>query len=579
MKARVAFSILSLLAPCALRAQQVEVRLFASHNVQSLYVVSSAGNLRWQTCPACPEIAGKTLSVAATGSELKLAQSENTKLILVSGNYRLRPAEAPEFSASFPLQIRNDEGGLLVTISMPMEDYVKAVLAAGSGDFQQAESMKAMAVAVRTYAARFRGQHKMEGFDFCDTTHCQAFRWNDVTARISAAAEATHGEILWFGGAPAETYYHQSCGGTAAAGTEVWPAVNTPYLKAHADPYCQVGGGLRWENAISIADLNRALLAAGIEPPHGWTAMEIASQTASGRAQRLKLLGGNPQNSMVSASSLRFAVDRTLGWKTIRSNFYEIRSDNGRIVFSGRGSGHGVGLCQAGAEEMAREGKSYREILDFYYSGTELRPAQAAEWQERASERFDLISINPESDSTILPTAEHLLKEGEESVGFRLPYRVEIKIFPTMDLYRDTTGEPGWVAASTRGHTIRFQPLGELRQKHILDATLRHELYHLLIESKAKAITPLWFREGLVLALTESDSPDGSGQAMTDKEMEIALQHSKDRQEMKMAYDSARRRFKFLIGLYGKTAVLDWLRVGVPDNLPGVSLPAVQSPQ
>ncbi len=517
--------------------------------------------------------------MSPAGSELKVGQDGNSKMLYVSGDYRLRPVEDPEFSANFPLQVQNREAGLLVTISMPVEEYVKAVLAAESSDFQQAESMKAMAVAVRTYAARFRGQHRVEGFDFCDTTHCQAFRWNEVNSRISAAVEATQGEILWFGDAPAQTYYHQSCGGTVATGTEVWPTVNAPYLKAHADPYCQVGSGVRWESAISIADLNQALRAADIEPPHGWTAMEIASRTPSGRAQRLKLLGGNPRSSMVSASSLRFAADRALGWKTISSNLYEIRSVGGRIIFSGRGSGHGVGLCQAGAEEMAREGKSYREILSFYYSGTELRPAQAVEWQERASERFDLVSTNPESDSSILPSAQRLLKEGEESVGWRLPYRIEIRVFPTMDLYRNTTGEPGWVAASTRGHTIRLQPLGELRRRRVLDATLRHELYHLLIESQAKVSTPLWFREGLVIALTESKLPDASGQVMTDKEMEAILQHSKDRGEMERAYESARRRVHSLVGQYGKTSVLDWLRVGIPNDLPSVSLPTAQPPQ
>lgn len=579
MRVRNALPIIWLLMPGALRAQQVDVRLFTSHELKAMDIVPTAGDLHWRACPECPEITGKKLSVSPAESELRFGQAGKTKVLYVSGNYRLRSMEGPEFSANFPLQVRNREGGLLVTISMPVEAYVRAVLAAESGDFQKSESMKAMAVAVRTYAARFRGQHMAEGFDFCDTTHCQALRWNAVNPRITAAVDATKDEILWFGGTPAATYYHQSCGGTVAAGTEVWPTVDAPYLKAHADPYCQAGGGLRWESAISITDLDQALRAASIEPPRGWTTVEIASRTASGRAQRLKLLGGNPPTSIVSASSLRFAVDRALGWKTIRSNLYEIRSAVGLIVFSGRGSGHGVGLCQAGAEEMAREGKSYREILSFYYSGTELRPAQSLEWQKRASERFDLVSADAGPDSFILPAAERLLKDGEESLGWRLPYRVEIRIFPTMDLYRNTTGEPGWVAASTRGHTIRFQPVKQFPRRGILESTLRHELYHLLIESKTKVSTPGWFREGLVLALTESKLPDTTAPAMTEKKMEAILQQSKDRAEMEKAYASARSRVLFLIGQYGKPTVLGWLQVGVPSDLPGVSLPAAHSPQ
>jgi stage II sporulation protein D len=74
----------------------------------------------------------------------------------------------------------------------------------------------------------------------------------------------------------------------------------------------------------------------------------------------------------MSASTFRFAVDRELGWDKIRSDLYEVRGTGDHIIFSGRGSGHGVGLCQTGAEEMARQGKSYREILSFYYPGTEL---------------------------------------------------------------------------------------------------------------------------------------------------------------------------------------------------------------
>jgi stage II sporulation protein D len=579
VKVRNALLIICLLMPGALWAQQVDVRLFTSHEVKAMDIVPTAGDLHWRACPECPEITGKKLSVSPAESQLRFGQAGKSKVLYVSGNYRLRPMEGPEFSADFPLRVQNREGGLLVTISMPVEAYVRAVLAAESGDFQQSESMKAMAVAVRTYAARFRGQHMEEGFDFCDTTHCQALRWNAVSPSINAAVDATKDEILWFGDTPAATYYHQSCGGAVAAGTEVWPDVDAPYLKAHADLYCQAGGGLRWESAISIADLDRALRAASIEPPLGWTTLEIASRTTSGRAQRLKLLGGKPPTSIVSASSLRFAVDRALGWKTIRSNLYEIRSAGGRIVFSGRGSGHGVGLCQAGAEEMAREGKSYREILSFYYSGTELRPAQSLEWQKRASERFDLVSADVRPDSFILPVAERLLNDGEESLGWRLPYRVEIRIFPTMDLYRNTTGEPGWVAASTRGRTIRLQPIKKFPARGILESTLRHELYHLLIESQVKVSSPVWFREGLVLALTESKLPDTTAPAMTEKEVEAILQESKDRAEMEKAYASARSRVLFLIGQYGKPTVLGWLQMGVPSDLPGVSLPAAHSPQ
>jgi len=229
-----------------------------------------------------------------------------------------------------------------------------------------------------------------------------------------------------------------------------------------------------------------ALRAASIEPPFGWTTLEIASRTASGRAQRLKLLGGKPPTSIVSASSLRFAVDRALGWKTIRSNLYEIRSA-------------GAGLFSPAAVQ-ATESDSARRALKKWavktrviakYSAS-IIPARNFDRRKRSSGRnallsvFDLVSADAGPDSFILPIAERLLKVGEESLGWRLPYRAEIRVFPTIDLYRNTTGEPGWVAASTRGHTIRLQPVKEFSKKGIIESTLRHELYHLLNRNTGK---------------------------------------------------------------------------------------------
>src|SRR5258708_29209937 len=137
--------------------------------------------------------------------------------------------------------------------------------------------------------------------------------------------------------------------------------------------------------------------------------MEIVAGSESGRQQRLRLKVGSPPDILVSASSFRFAVNRALGWNKIRSDLYDLRNDGDHILFSGRGSGHGVGLCQAGAEEMARQGKDYKQILNFYFPGTHLWKTSADDWRKRTSERFELISTAPEEDSALLPIAEKLL--------------------------------------------------------------------------------------------------------------------------------------------------------------------------
>ena len=575
MKYRLAFLALVLLAPCALPAQEFQVRIYTVRPPATISVAATKEALLWRTCPTCPETATRSLSITSAKSEITLATNQSAAPqvendLYVTGNYELRPpvgTDAPPLAADFPLRIHALDGQLVITVTMPIENYVEGVLAAEGGDIHGTEALKAMAVAARTYALRFRGKHAQEGFDFCDTTHCQAMNWNAVTPGITAAVDATRGESLAYNGAPAETYYHQNCGGAIAAASEVWPANHEPYLVAHADPYCVIGGTLKWETTLTAADIDGALRAANIDLPAHWTTLEVASRTASGRAQRLKLGGGAPADFALSASTFRFAVNRALGWNKLRSDLYEVRNSGGQIVFSGRGSGHGVGLCQAGAEEMAREGKNYRDILNFYYPGTEVVTARAEIWQKQSSERIELLSTNPQADSAILPVADRILKDDERTIGWQLAFRPRLQIFPTMDIYRDSTGEPGWIAASVRGQTIRMQPLIELQRRSIVESTLRHEFFHLLVESRAKAGTPVWFREGIVLYLSNPDAPQTNSAATTDQQMEAMLQHPTSRDDEEKAYAAAQNRVAALVQKYGRQTVLAWLSHGIPPDV------------
>jgi len=601
-----------LLMPGVAGAADVRVEIYTAHPPVQMTITATDGMLVWRACATCQEKSGRSLAIDAAGNQLKTGSGEVSRELYIRGHYRITPANAPEFSAGFPLHVESGADGTALIIVMPLENYVQAVLAAEAGGRGQTESLKAMAVAVRSYAMRFRGAHEKLGFDFCDTTHCQTMRWNDVSPRIVAAAAVTRGEILSFAGAPAQTFYHQNCGGMVAAAQEVWPTVHQAYLPQHADRYCTVGGGLSWESTIAVADLDRALRASVIATPAGWDLVVILSRGPSGRAQQLELGGGNSPNARVSASSFRFAVDRALGWNKIRSEMFAVTNHGDRITFSGKGAGHGVGLCQEGAEEMAREGKSYREILSFYFPGTHLGPMQAISpvpavahdhrvpagapvapvdeaqaappkheqlrWQQRSDERFDLISTEPERDPSLLAVAERILQENESSTQRKLDFRVRLQVFPTMDSYRDTTGQPGWVAATTRGHTIRLQPLIELQRRSVLESTLRHELFHLLIEQQARGGTPLWFREGLVLYLSSlgdgdaADPPGTADTAMTGERMDAILASPGSGAEAQKAYAAARGRVAGLAEKYGRHTVLSWLSAGIPrDVITGAS--------
>jgi stage II sporulation protein D len=548
------------------QAQDLRVRLYSLHPPTELTVRAASDSLQWRTCPGCPKNSTALLSLHAAGTELRVQDAGVSREIFLSGAIRLEAPGKPPILANFPVHIQANDGHLLLTATIPIENYVAAVLAGESGDSRNDESLKAMAVVIRTYATRFRGQHSADGYDFCDTTHCQVPSWNSISSRISVAADFTRGEILLFQGAAVSAFYHQNCGGTTAASREVWPSVSEPYLRTHSDPYCVAASPLQWESSISIADLDAALQAAGLSSPTGWSAIEIVSRSESGRAQRLRLKGGASSDNLISASSFRYAVNRALGWNKIRSDLYNLRNDGDHILFSGHGSGHGVGLCQAGAEEMARQGKDYRQILEFYFPGTRLSKTSADDWQKRTSERFELVSTAPEEDSVVLPVAEKILKQDETAVGWRLSFRPRLQVFPTLDRYRDTTGQPGWVAATTRGQTVRLQPLADLRKRSILDSTLRHEFFHLLIEPRARPGTPLWFREGLVLYLSEPNKRNFPSATLADKQIEEILRNPGTRERQEKAYAAARARVASLIQQNGESVVLDWLRSGIPSD-------------
>jgi stage II sporulation protein D len=505
------------------------------------------------------------ITIHAAGNQVQTAGTQAQQLF-VEGEYRIEPQSGMKISFSAPLELRSENGLLKLIAAMPLEDYVSAAVQGESLTFSHLESLKAMAVAVRTYAAKFRPRHQDEEFDFCDNTHCQNLNFTGPSAAIRDAVEATRGELLWWKGLPAATYYHQNCGGTLAGVEEVWPTVHAPYLKEHVDPYCKQGAPLPWQAEFSRSEFEKVLRDQGLVFPPAWTKLEIVSRGASGRALKLEFRSESQPARLISASSLRFAIGRSFGWNRVRSDLYEVETTEGSVIFKGRGAGHGVGLCQAGAEEMAKEGQSYRQILDFYYPGTKLGATAAGwDWQTRESDSFELKSTQPEQDLELLTVAQKTLDGLHGELGWTLDSKAQLRVFPTLDAYRNTTGQPGWIAAYTRGHIISLQPLATLKEKGILESTLRHELVHLLVESHAHAGTPLWFREGLVLYLAD---PEKKSQpvVMPEREIEAALHHPGSRDELERAYAAARTRVAEMVQQNGRNTVLEWLGAGLSGS-------------
>ena len=447
------------------------------------------------------------------------------------------------------LKVRLKPNLTATTIELPLERYVAAVIAGESATFRSDEALKAMAVTARTYAIQFRGRHANEGYDLCGTTHCQRLEPDHVTPRIDAVARATAGELLWFNGKTIFACYSRDCGGITEDGSAVWGNTGAPFLRSHPDPYCTRQAATTWNWSATPEQIAAALRKSELRVPAEMSGLAVARKTPSGRARELALTGTG-ESVRLAASSFRFAIGRALGFNTIRSDRWEASVSGERIQFHGIGEGHGVGLCQKGAEQMGIEGRTYREILAFYFPGTSLGPnARGLAWTRLGGETLTLFSTQPDQDRVVLTIAERQVPEIATLIGLPSPPSIEIRVYPDVETFRNATGEPGSVAGFTTGRRIAIQPIAILRARGVLESTLRHELTHAFLETQAAPNLPVWFREGLAAYL--SDGPKSPSPAAA--------------------------RVSALVQTHGLPAMLAWLRAGLPPQITGT--PPAHAPQ
>jgi stage II sporulation protein D len=246
------------------------------------------------------------------------------------------------------------DGGVL---TLPLEVYVARVLAGEAEATASDGAQQALAIAARTYATVNAGRHAREGFDLCDTTHCQV--WRAATASTRRAVLATAGLVLTYNGAPAEVFYSASCGGHTERASDVWArGALFPYLQAVEDDVH--GGDPVWRLERSLQEIHDALLRAGSRGAR-LEDVRVETRSASGRVTRVGLSGMSPD--VMTGDDFRGA----LGFATLRSTAFSMERIGDRLVFEGRGYGHGVGMCVIGANRRGQRGERAEAILAHYF--------------------------------------------------------------------------------------------------------------------------------------------------------------------------------------------------------------------
>lgn len=294
--------------------------------------------VRALTEPLLFQEGGRTFSIGP-GGVIAINAVELHGELLARGDFELCvPGKLSRRFAGL-LQITARAGVLKMSISMDLETAVASSLAAEMPSGTPPEALKAMAVVVRSYYTASKQRH--DGFDFCDTTHCQSLRSPPPPRDpVWQAIEATRGVTLAYNGSPVAAMYSAECGGRTQAPGDAG-------LNSHSYPYQAVECASCLRNAVR------------------WT----------------RLLERSSAEGLLAQPSERFRIRlaRKLGWDVLPSNNYSAHLEGDRIRITGRGRGHGAGLCQSGAAYLAEKGADYRGILTYFLPGIQLtlQPSQA----------------------------------------------------------------------------------------------------------------------------------------------------------------------------------------------------------
>lgn len=258
------------------------------------------------------------------------------------------------------LSVVNKNGAFQFINHVPFESYVAGTVQTESGLNRHPEFYKVQAVVIRTYALRNLNRHRKEGFDLCDKVHCQAYHGHSTCGDIVSAVFDTKGETLVDEkGRLLNTVYHANCGGQTTNSQDLWVEKKS-YLQSNTDHFCEGMPGSEWQ--ITIPEKT---FMAFVEKKLGRKPLSKEWEEITNFQQQQRKIFLDPGRKI----TLRM-VREHFG---LRSTFFSLQKQNGHIHFSGKGYGHGVGLCQEGAMNRARKGHSKKEILEFYYKNSLLR--------------------------------------------------------------------------------------------------------------------------------------------------------------------------------------------------------------
>jgi len=289
---------------------------------------------------------------------------------------RLIPVEGARIRVGYHLYrgaliLRLDPGQTLTIVEeAAVEEYLEGVLPHEMDPDWPLEALKAQAVVARTFTYANMSKFRKDGFDLTADTRSQVYKgMTGVNENVRAAVRQTRGEVLGWKGKLLRVYYHACCGGATTDAGAAWSGgedIPRP-LKGVRDPWCSASPHMKWTVYFAWADLTAAISERRmLNGP--LKSLRIGARDAAGYVRTFLARSGG-ESVEVKAAELRGSLGAG-EMKSVRIKSLHTLSNG--VEFLGAGSGHGVGLCQWGARLQSEKGRSYGQILKFYFPGSEL---------------------------------------------------------------------------------------------------------------------------------------------------------------------------------------------------------------
>lgn len=371
---RICLALFFTISSVNIHAQTIDIGLFHAYSIKSVIITVVKGKFHLQSPSYEKQLyAGEACYLTIESGYLSLqnnnGQKKTVKKMVLTGFNTENIISIKPLSTKINSKLCT--GTILISAllneiriinTMNLTDYLAGVVESEGGSGAEMEYYKAQAVIARTYAMKNAFRHSGDGFNLCDGAHCQAFYGisllnNDIYKAVAATDNLV---ITDKAGNLLTTPYHSNCGGMTADAADVWQN-HLPHLKAVHDPFCISSKNASWSKVI---DFNE------------WVAYLQKQNFNLSQNIDVRLLRFN-QSDRMKDYSLNYGK---VSFKQIRqdfslkSAFFNVNTDGVNIVLEGKGFGHGVGLCQEGAMEMAKAGYSFKDIIHFYYQNINIQP-------------------------------------------------------------------------------------------------------------------------------------------------------------------------------------------------------------